>query len=75
VKENRVGIVLHHFTEIAEGVKQLSEPATLEEFRRNVARLENRAVFEIPEILARLLEADRYQGSVINYRETKTAGA
>jgi hypothetical protein len=26
-----------------------------------VARLENRAVFEIPEILARLLEADRYQ--------------
>ena len=75
VKENRVGIVLHHFTEIAEGVKQLSEPATLEEFRRNVARLENRAVFEIPEILARLLEADRYQGSVISDRETKTAGA
>jgi hypothetical protein len=75
VKEKRVGIVLHHFTEIAEGVKQLSEPATLEEFRRNVARLENRAVFEIPEILARLLEADRYQGSVIRDQEPKSAGA
>jgi len=62
VKERRVGIVLHHFTEIAEGVKQLSEPSTLEEFRRNVARIENRAVFEIPEILARLLEGNSYRG-------------
>ena len=70
-----MGIVLHHFTEIAEGVKQLSEPATLKEFRRNVARLENLAVFEIPEILARLLEADRYQGSVIRDQEPKSAGA
>jgi Glycosyltransferase family 28 C-terminal domain len=63
VKDKRVGIVLHHFTEIVEGVKQLSEAGTLEEFRRNVESIENRAVFEIPEILARLLEADRYQGS------------
>ena len=69
VKEKRVGIVLHHFTEIVEGVKQLSEPGTLEEFRRNVASIENRAVFEIPEILARLLEADRYQESVISDQE------
>jgi UDP-N-acetylglucosamine:LPS N-acetylglucosamine transferase len=69
VKERRVGIVLHHFTEIAEGVKQLSEPATLEEFRRNVARIENRAVFEIPEILARLLEGNWYRGSDIRDQE------
>jgi glycosyl transferase family 28 len=69
VKEKRVGIVLHHFTEIVEGVKQLSEAGTLEELRRNVASIENRAVFEIPEILARLLEADRYQGSVIRDQE------
>ncbi len=69
VKEKGVGIVLHHFTEIVEGVKQLSEPGTLEEFRRNVASIENRAVFEIPEILARLLEADRYQESVISDQE------
>ncbi len=69
VKEKRVGIVLHHFTEIVDGVKQLSEPGTLEEFRRNVASIENRAVFEIPEILARLLETDRYQESVIRDQE------
>jgi hypothetical protein len=56
VKEKRVGIVLHSFREIVTGVKQLSEPATLAEFRRNVAAQENRAVFEVPEILERLLE-------------------
>ncbi|HEY1472262.1 MAG TPA: glycosyltransferase [Candidatus Acidoferrum sp.] len=75
VKEKRVGIVLHHFTEITEGVKQLSEPATLEEFRRNVARLENRAVFEIPEILGRMLEGDGNRGSGISDQEPKSPRA
>jgi hypothetical protein len=55
VKEKRVGIVLRNFREIVAGVKQLLEPATLAEFRRNVAALENRAIFEVPEILAKLL--------------------
>jgi hypothetical protein len=36
-------------------VKELLEPATLAEFRRNVGALNNRAVFEIPEIFAKLL--------------------
>jgi len=60
VKENRVGIVLRNFGEIVPGVKQLLEPGTLAEFRRNVAGLNNRAIFEIPEIFAQLLgeEAD-----------------
>jgi len=55
VKEKRVGIVLRNFREIVGGVKQLLEPATLAEFRRNVAALENRAIFEVPEIFAKLL--------------------
>ena len=55
VKENRVGIVLSSFDEIVTGVQQLLEPATLAEFRRNVAALDNQAVFEIPEIFATLL--------------------
>jgi len=60
VKEKRVGIVLGNFREVVGGVKQLLEPGTLAEFRRNVAALENRAVFEVPEILAKLLgEASR----------------
>jgi hypothetical protein len=32
------------------------EPARLAEFRKNVATLDNRAIFEIPEMLARLLD-------------------
>jgi 1,2-diacylglycerol 3-beta-galactosyltransferase len=55
VKEKRVGIVLRNFTEIVPGVKQLLEPGTLAEFRANAEGLNNRAIFEIPEIFAKLL--------------------
>jgi Glycosyltransferase family 28 C-terminal domain len=55
VKEKGVGIVLKSFEEIADGVKRMLEPATLAAFRKNVAAQQNRAVFEIPEILAKLL--------------------
>ena len=59
VKEKRVGIVLKNFTEIVRGVRELLEPATLAEFRSNVAALDNRAIFEIPEIFAGLLGESR----------------
>src|SRR5216684_242193 len=55
VIEKRVGIVLKRFREAVTGVRQMLEPATLAEFRKNIAALENRAIFEIPEILAKLL--------------------
>jgi Glycosyltransferase family 28 C-terminal domain len=55
VKEKRVGIVLKNFREVVDGVKQMLEPATLAQFRQNVAAQNNRAIFEIPEILAKLL--------------------
>lgn len=55
VIEKRVGIILSSFDEIVLGVKQLLEPASLAEFRSNVAALNNQAVFEIPEIFAKLL--------------------
>ncbi len=55
VKEKGGGIVLKNFREIASGVKQLLEPGRLAEYRANAAALENRAIFEIPEIFAKLL--------------------
>jgi len=55
VKEKRVGIVLRNFCEIVGGVRQMLEPGILAEFRKNVSMLENRAVFEVPEIFARLM--------------------
>lgn len=60
VKEKRVGIVLNNFDEIVPGVQQMLGPGMLVEYRQNVERLVNRAVFEVPEIFARLLgEAPR----------------
>ncbi len=55
VKEKRVGIILSSFDEIVLGMQQLLEPATFAEFRRNVAALNNQAVFEVPEVFAKLL--------------------
>jgi hypothetical protein len=55
VSEKRVGIVLKSFREVVEGVRQMLEPASLAGFRKNVAALDNRAIFEIPEMLGRLL--------------------
>jgi hypothetical protein len=55
VKEMGVGIVLKGFEEVVEGVKRILDPATLATFRKNVAAQQNRAVFEIPEILSKLL--------------------
>jgi len=40
---------------VVAGVRQMFEPSRLAEFRKNVAAQENRAIFEIPEILAKLL--------------------
>ena len=63
VKEKRVGMVLKNFGEIVRGVKQLLEPGRLVELRRNTEKLNNRAVFEIPEILAKLLDEGGLQTS------------
>ncbi len=55
VTEKRVGIVLKNFDDVVAGVRQMLEPSRLAEFRKNVAALNNRAIFEIPEMLAKLL--------------------
>src|SRR5712671_4423413 len=55
VAEKRVGIVLRNFREVVSGVQRMLDPVTLAEFRKNVGGLENRAIFEIPEILEKLL--------------------
>lgn len=65
VKENRVGIVLHDFTEIVNGVQQLLQPGKLAEYRRNTQSLHNRAIFEIPEIFAELLGERALEGQLL----------
>ena len=62
VREKQVGIVLKSFGEIVQGVRQMLEPARLAEFRKNVAAQNNRAIFEIPEILTKLLGEENQAG-------------
>jgi UDP-N-acetylglucosamine:LPS N-acetylglucosamine transferase len=67
VEEHRVGIVLDSFKCIRRGVDEVI--ARLDELRRNVARIENRAVFEIPDILDGILRASR--PSALNSHDTQ----
>jgi len=58
IREKDVGVVLKSFREIDRGVRELLEPANFARFRANAAAIRNRAVFEIPDILADLLQKD-----------------
>jgi len=55
VRDNHVGIVHGSFKTIRAAVIDMTQ--RLDEFRASVARIENRAVFEIPDILSGLLDA------------------
>ena len=55
VREQGIGIVLPNFRGIARAVEELLEPAAYGNFRAATERLNNRAVFEIPEILERIV--------------------
>jgi 1,2-diacylglycerol 3-beta-galactosyltransferase len=56
VREKQVGVVVRNFRRIDEAVARLLEPATLSLCKANAAAIQNRAVFEIPEMLARIAE-------------------
>jgi UDP-N-acetylglucosamine:LPS N-acetylglucosamine transferase len=55
VQENAAGVVLDSFKSIRQGVAQVEDHIEL--YRAGVRRIRNRAVFEIPEILERILAA------------------
>ena len=56
VREKGVGIVVDNFSEIRKAVSELLKPARLSELQQNVAKINNRAVFEIPDILQKILD-------------------
>ena len=55
VREEGVGLVLDNFKDIAKAVDELLEPANFTRFRAKAAAMQNRAIFEIPEHLEKLL--------------------
>jgi 1,2-diacylglycerol 3-beta-galactosyltransferase len=55
VTNKNVGIVLKSFREVDAGIARLLSPETYQVLRTNAAAIQNRAVFEIPEILDRIM--------------------
>jgi len=62
IEEHRVGLVLDSFKSIRSGVEHLT--AHSDDYRANVRRIHNRAVFEIPEILEDILSRTPVRVSV-----------
>lgn len=56
VEEKQLGIVLESFMRIDRAVDQLLQPGVLATYRDRARRIDNRAVFEIPQLLQRLLD-------------------
>jgi len=56
IREKQVGVVLPSFRAIDAGLRELLDAENLARFRANAAAIHNRAVFEIPDFLASLME-------------------
>jgi 1,2-diacylglycerol 3-beta-galactosyltransferase len=57
IREKEVGFVVNAFRDIASAVAEMLQPEQFSRLQANAARLNNRAVFEIPEILNNLMNA------------------
>ena len=56
VKEKQVGLVVSNFDKVVSAVGQMMEEPTFATFCCNARKMHNRALFEIPDILTRILE-------------------
>jgi UDP-N-acetylglucosamine:LPS N-acetylglucosamine transferase len=56
VREKQVGIVLDNFKDIARGIDELLAPENFARLRANATAIENRAIYEIPDILKTILQ-------------------
>ncbi|HVB87785.1 MAG TPA: glycosyltransferase [Candidatus Dormibacteraeota bacterium] len=54
ILEKQVGVVLRNFRHVAAAVAQLIDPIALARYKANAAALQNRAVFEIPDLLEQI---------------------
>ena len=61
VQENDAGIVLESFRFVRDGVLEIID--RLDQFRASMSHIKNRAVFEIPDILERILHGDQSRTS------------
>ena len=69
VREKEVGIVVQSHRQVAGAVAELLKAGELEQFRSRAAAMDNRAIFEIPAIFEKILEAS--QEKVLAESESK----
>ena len=53
---NRLGVVIRGFGEISNAIAMMLDAAQIRNFRERISTLNNRAVFEIPDMLAEVME-------------------
>ncbi len=63
IVENQVGLVLRSFRYIVQAVAEILQPENYRRFHAKAAAHENRAVFEIPDILEKIMAASEAQAS------------
>jgi 1,2-diacylglycerol 3-beta-galactosyltransferase len=56
LEEHGVGFVLSTFRDIRGAIDKLLTPGELEKYRQRAAQIQNRAIFEIPDLLQQVLE-------------------
>ncbi len=59
IEEKRVGVVVKSFGQIAQAVRVMLDPQSYAGYRRAAEAMRNSAVFEIPEMIAQVLEDSR----------------
>ena len=64
IEEQQVGVVLRSFSEIGQAVREFSKPETLARYRGRAASIRNFAVYEIPQLLDRILTDSMNQNAL-----------
>ncbi|MEH2042832.1 MGDG synthase family glycosyltransferase [Nostoc sp.] len=59
IQQQQVGLVIRSFRDIDRAVEKFLQPENFARYRENVAAVNNRAVFEIPDILQKILATNK----------------
>ena len=70
LQQKQAGLVIRNFRNIAQAVEKLLQPENFARYRANVAAINNQAVFEIPDILQKIL-ATSYKTTVTEALEQR----
>ena len=75
VRQKSVGVVLKNFRGVADAVQEILKDGALARYRANIQTLNNRAIFEIPEILSGLLETGEIEAGAAGREKTASVRA